>query len=149
MSDDWRDDMSDGATPWTMSVLPWVIYAALAAAALVTGWHDGMLRFDGPLAGVKGAVWLTLVGFLAYSIHCSTRAHLLRTLRSMAASYWGRQIAADLYIGLGLTMLVMYLHEGSLLVVALWLVPVVVYANLATLLYVAIHFDSLVARFIG
>jgi hypothetical protein len=31
------------------------------------------------------------------------------------------------------------LHQGSALVLAAWLIPVLLFANLATLLYVAIH----------
>jgi hypothetical protein len=35
------------------------------------------------------------------------------------------------------------------LALLLWLVPILAFANLATLLYFAIHYDSLVARFLG
>jgi hypothetical protein len=47
-----------------------------------------------------------------------------------------------------LSLSVVYLHEGPLAALA-WLVPVLLFANLATLLYVAIHFEALVARFVG
>jgi len=49
--------------------------------------------------------------------------------------------------GLLLFLAVIYLHQGSVLVLAAWLIPVLLFANLATLLYVAIHFETLVARF--
>jgi hypothetical protein len=47
-----------------------------------------------------------------------------------------------------LSLSVIILHEGFV-VALVWLVPVLLFANLATLLYVAIHFEALVARFAG
>jgi hypothetical protein len=43
---------------------------------------------------------------------------------------------------------VIWLHEGFIIAL-IWLVPVLLFANLATLLYVAVHFESLVDRFVG
>lgn len=43
--------------------------------------------------------------------------------------------------------MVIYLNEGSSLVALAWLLPVLIYANQATLLYFAVHFDELIARF--
>jgi hypothetical protein len=48
-----------------------------------------------------------------------------------------------------LFLAVIYRHQGSVLVLAAWLIPVLLFANLATLLYVAIHFEALVARFVA
>lgn len=50
---------------------------------------------------------------------------------------------------LGLMLFVIYLHEGSVLVTCLWLLPILAFANLATLLYVGIHFDAIVARLVA
>ena len=33
--------------------------------------------------------------------------------------------------------------------VLIWIIPILIFANLITLLYLAINFDSIVARFIG
>lgn len=67
----------------------------------------------------------------------------------IAELHWGRQIGIDLYLGLSLTLFIVYLNEGSVLVMLLWLIPTFAFGNLATLLYFAIHYDAIVARFIG
>ena len=56
------------------------------------------------------------------------------------------EIGLDLYISLALSVVFIYLHTGSGLVAAAWLVPVLVYANQAVLLYVVINFEQIVAR---
>ena len=53
-----------------------------------------------------------------------------------------RQIGADLYLGLFLGLIIVYLHSGFIAVL-LWLIPTLVFANLAMLLYFAIHFDAI------
>lgn len=62
--------------------------------------------------------------------------------------HWGRQIGADLYLGLFLALLIIYLHEGAL-AAFLWTVPTLAFANLSILLYFAIHFDAIVGRFVA
>ena len=128
-------------------LMPWGMFAAFVACAIGFGWHAAMFRFDGPMGLAKIVVWLAFLLFIAYSVYCSGRENIFKTIRTMSRLHWGRQIGVDLYLGLLLFLSVIYLHQGSLLVVALWLVPVLLFANLATLLYVAIHFESLVARF--
>ncbi len=126
----------------------WVFYALFAAYAMYAYWHDTMFQISGPLGGAKLLVWLLLAGFLVYSVHCSMRENLFRTIGVMAKLYWGRQIGMDLYLGLFIGTLLIYLHEGPIAVL-IWIVPILVFANLITLLYLAINFDSIVARFIG
>ncbi len=128
-------------------LLPWGVFAAFVAGAIGFGLHPAMFRFDGPMGLGKLVVWLAFLLFTAYSIYCSGRENIFRTIKTMSRLHWGRQIGIDLYLGLLLFLSVIYLHQGSLLVLALWFVPVLLFANLATLLYVAIHFESLVARF--
>jgi hypothetical protein len=129
------------------NLISWGVFAAFVACAVGFGWHPALLHFDGPMAPVKIIVWLALLLFTGYSIYCSGKENIFKTIRTMARLHWGRQIGIDLYLGLALFLSVIYLHEGSIVAVALWLVPVLLFANLATLLYVAIHFESLVARF--
>lgn len=128
-------------------LLSWIPYFAFVALALAHGWHDAIFTLDRPHATLKVAVWLTWLAFLAYSMVATTRASLFRTIREMLASWWGRQICADLYIGLALFLALIGLHEGSALVVLAWLLPVLAFANLATLVYLALHFDAIIARF--
>ena len=126
----------------------WGAYVAFVGVALHQVSTDVLLSFDGPLAGAKALVWAAYFAFLGYTIYCSNRENLFRSIAAIAKFHWGRQIGADLYLGLAFTLFVIYLHQGAL-VALLWLVPVLVYANLAILLYLGIHFSSLVARFVS
>ena len=129
------------------NLVSWGVFAAFVACAVGFGWHAAIFRFDGPMGAAKAVVWLAFLLFTAYSIYCSGQENIFKTIRTMARLHWGRQIGIDLYLGLALSLAVIYLHEGSVVAVALWFVPVLLFANLATLLYVAVHFESLVARF--
>ncbi len=126
----------------------WGLYFAFAAYALVTGVKDNTFSISGPLGGVKAAFWLALVLFLAYSVYCSFTENFFRSVRSVATLHWGRQIGADLYFGLFISLFIIYLNDGFL-VAAIWLIPILFYANLVVLLYFAIHFDSIVMKLLG
>jgi hypothetical protein len=127
----------------------WGFFGAFAVTALYFGWHDDLFALSVPLAPVKLAIWAAFLGFLADTIYCSRRENLFTSVAKLAELHWGRQIGADLYLGLSLTLFVVYLNEGSLGVVLLWLLPTLLFANLATLLYFAIHFDEIVASFLA
>ncbi len=129
------------------SHLFWFVYFAFVVAAIALNWHDDLLRFSGGVGVSKAIIWILYLAFLAYSYHCSTRENLFRTIKVMNGLYWGRQIGIDLYIGVSLFLAFIYLHEGSILILALWLLPALLFVNLVTLLYVAIHMESIVARF--
>lgn len=131
-----------------MTLLFWAAFLVFAAAAIVLGWHEGILSLSGPLAAGKLVVFATFLAFLGYSIQCSAHENLFRTITKISQLWWGRQIGADLYIGLSLTLFIIFLHKGAF-VLALWLLPVLAFANLATLLFLSIYYDSLVARFIA
>jgi hypothetical protein len=130
------------------NLISWGVFAAFVVCAVVLGWHPAIFRFEGPMGATKIFVWLAFLSFTAYSIYCSGRENIFKTIRSMARLHWGRQIGIDLYLGLVLSLSVIWLHEGPIAVLA-WLIPVLLFANLATLLYVAIHFEALVARFVS
>lgn len=129
------------------NLISWAVFAAFVACAVALGWHPAILRFDGPMGAAKAVVWLAFLLFTGYSIYCSSKENIFRTIKSMARLHWGRQIGIDLYLGLLLALSVIYLHEGSIVVLLAWLVLVLLFGNLATLLYVAIHFEALIARF--
>ena len=126
----------------------WAIYGAFAAYAFNAYWHDTIFRFSVPLGGVKALVWVALAGFLVYSLYCTSREDIFRTIGTMSKLHWGRQIGIDLYLGLFIATFIIYLHEGTVAVLT-WLVPTILFANLSVLLYIALNFDSLVARFLG
>ncbi len=129
------------------NLLAWSLFAAFVACTLALEWRDTLFEFDGASGVAKCVAWLVFLCFTSYSVYCSFRENLFASVSSMARLHWGRQIGIDLYLGLALSLVAIYLHEGALALV-LWLVPVLLFANLATLLYVAIHFESLVARFV-
>ena len=126
----------------------WGLYVGFATYAIYTYRHDGMFNLDGPLAGLKIAVWIALVGFFAYSIYCTARENFFRSLREIAKLHWGRQIGTDLYLGLFVAMIIIYLNEGAVAVL-IWFLPTLVFANLSILLYVALNFDTIVQKFAG
>jgi hypothetical protein len=109
-------------------------------------WHDAVFRFDGSTGAAKAIVWTALLVFTGYSIYCSTRESIFRSIVSITRLHWGRQIGIDLYLGLLLSLSIIYLHEGPVTAL-LWVIPVLLFGNLATLWYVALNFESLVARF--
>ncbi len=127
----------------------WAVYGLFASCAFAYGWHDDLLKFAGPAGVAKGLLWLLFLSFLGYSFYCSLHENIFRTIKEILQRHWGRQISLDLYIGLTLFMGLIYLHSGSVLVMALWFLPVLLFANLATLLYLLIHFESLLAPFTG
>jgi hypothetical protein len=123
----------------------WGFYGAFAAYVVYSYWYDTMLQFGGPLGSIKIIVWVALVGFLIYSVHCSLREDLFRSVGTIAKMYWGRQIGADLYLGLFFGIFIIYLNEGAL-VALFWLLPTLAFANLSILLYVAVNFDTIVDK---
>jgi len=126
----------------------WAAFAIFAACALGFGWHQDLFTTGGSWAPGKLLVWIAFLGFLSYTIYCSSREDLAASILKISELHWGRQVGADLYLGLFLMLFVVYLNEGSALVALLWLVPTLAFANLATLLYFAIHYDAIVARFL-
>lgn len=125
----------------------WGIYGAFASYAIYANWHQSMFQFNGPLGALKLTLWAALVGFLAYSVYCSSREDLFRSIGAIVTMHWGRQIGADLYLGLLVGIFLIYLNEGAVVAI-IWLLPTLAFANLAILLYVAINFETIVARFL-
>ena len=126
---------------------PWGLFLLFVFAAMY--FHSGEPLFisQGPYGAGKLIVWSLFVGFLAYSVYCSSQENIFRTIKSIFPFHWARQIGLDLYLGLTISLFIIYLNEGSLLIMALWLLPVLLFANLATLLYFAKNYDSIVSLF--
>ena len=123
----------------------WGLYVAFAIFALAANTEETTFQFGGPMGAMKAIVWLMLFAFFGYSVYCSFQENFFRSVRSIATLHWGRQIGADLYLGLFIGLFIIFLIEGPL-VALLWLVPILIYANLVMLLYIAINFDTIVAR---
>lgn len=126
----------------------WIIFGLFVAIAVF--FHNGEPLFisESPYALGKVIIWILFFGFVAYSYYCSMKENIFRSIKTMWPLHWSRQIGLDLYLGLLIPMSIIYLNEGSFLVLALWFVPIILFANLATLLYFAMNFDSIVSHFL-
>ena len=128
-----------------MNAVSWGIFAAFASFAFYFNWHPMLFEFDTRFGSLKAFVWTAFALFLSYSIYCSTKENIFRTVAAIAKYHWGRQIGIDLYLGLLIALTLIYLNEGALILV-FWLIPVLLFANLAVLLYLGIHFDSIATK---
>ncbi|NNF00017.1 MAG: hypothetical protein HKN25_13430 [Pyrinomonadaceae bacterium] len=129
--------------------LLWGLFFVFVFCAIYFNWHENIFRVEKPRDAGKILFWAAFIGFTAYSIYCSRREDLFKTIKIMSGLHWGRQIGIDLYIGASIFAFFIYLHSGSILVLLLWLLPLIAFVNLATLLYLAIHYDSIVEKFLG
>lgn len=121
----------------------WIVYGALVVVAIYFNGAEHPFISSGPYPFGKYIMWLTFFAFTGYSYYCSSKESLFRTIKTMLKLHWGNQIGMDLYIGLSLFMVFMFFHQDSLMIPIFWLLPVLAFANLATLLYVALHYDSI------
>ena len=127
--------------------LLWFFYAIFVVAAFrYSGGAEAL--YTGPYELGQYLVWLVYFCFLAYSVECSRKESFFKSVKIVNSLYWGRQIGIDLYISVILSLALIYLNEGSVLVMLIWFVPVVIFANLAILLYVALNYGSLIAHFV-
>jgi hypothetical protein len=127
----------------------WAAYAVVVGLALWSSGPDRPFVSAGPLPAGKYVAWAALALFLGYSVWVSAREDLFASIGKIGQLHWGRQVGLDLYLGLSLAGLVIYLNEGRAAAALLWLVPLYVFGNLASLLYVAVHWDSLVGHLAG
>lgn len=125
----------------------WFVFMGFALVAIWTRKDESVFVSQGPYGFGKYIAWILFIGFLAYSIHCSRKENFFKSVKQIGKLHWGRQIGIDLYIGLLLPLVLIYLQGGAL-VLLLWLLPVLIYANLATLLYLALNYDALISHFI-
>lgn len=133
----------------SLNTLLWAAFALFVAFALYFNGGENPFIGNGPLPAGKYLVWAVFLGFTAYTVYCSSKENLLKTIKHLATLHWGRQIGMDLYIGLSLMLFIVYLNEKSALAALLWLPPTLAFGNLATLLYIAVHYDSLVSKFLN
>ena len=124
----------------------WVLFIAFTVMALMTMRDESIFLSQGPHAWGKYLVWLIFFGFLGFTLYCSAKENFFKSVKRINQMLWGRQIGLDLYIGLLLPLLIIYLHGGPI-VFLLWLIPVIINANLFTLLYFALNYDSILTHF--
>ncbi|AOP36340.1 hypothetical protein A0128_20185 [Leptospira tipperaryensis] len=130
-------------------ILLWIVFFAFGILAFVTEQNHGTFVVNGFLEEGKYVVWFVFICFLLYTIYCSWRENIIHSIRKMLKLHWARQIGIDLYLGLAVSLFFIYLNEGSIWMVLFWLVPTILYANLAILFYLAIHYEMIVNRFLS
>lgn len=126
----------------------WLVYAVFAAVIIVTRQDQHWLFSNGPYGWGKLLTWLVLVTFLVYTIYCNTKENFFKSLKKMYSFLWFRQIGIDLSLGLVMFGFLIYLNTGSVLAFLIWLVPMTLFGNLATLLYLAVNYDSILSHFL-
>jgi hypothetical protein len=127
----------------------WVIYLLFVFSIIYVNWHEQMFSINQQKPIGKILIWLMFIGFSCYTIYCSMNEHFMKSLRKILAFHWGKQIGLDLTLGLIVSLFVIYWHSGSLLFAFLWLIPCIAFGNLTTLLYFAIHYETLVSKFLN
>ena len=127
----------------------WIFYAVFIGLAMAFGSREGFATTDGPYAGAKLMIFAGFIAFLGYSLYATARENFFKTLGTVNRLLWGRQIGIDLYISVTLSLMVIFMVEGSVLVTALWALPVLVFANLAILPYLLLNFAEVIAHFGG
>jgi hypothetical protein len=124
-----------------------LMYGAFVIGVLYTQGHSNLFSTNQPMAVGKMLIWTVFFAFSIYTIYCSVTEDFFKSLKKIIAFKWGKQIGLDLWIGQFLLLFLIYWQTGSLMSALLWAVPCLVFGNLATLLYFAINYDSLVALF--
>ncbi|MES3037898.1 MAG: hypothetical protein V4736_08330 [Bdellovibrionota bacterium] len=90
------------------------------------------------------AIWII---FCCYSLYVLRKENFFKSVKSIWSLHWGRQVTADLYVGILLFSFMIYLIEGSVLTALAWSIPALIIGNPITLLYFIIKFDSFVSYF--
>jgi hypothetical protein len=124
----------------------WLFFALFSAAVVGWNWDKSLWEIQGSYSFGKYLFWLAFVTFTSYSYYCSQRESLFRSVAKIGQLHWGRQIGIDLYIGFFLFCGFIALHQGAVAML-IWLIPVLVYGNQVTLLYLAVHYESIVKKF--
>jgi len=126
----------------------WIIYFGFAAFAMATHTREPLFMSEEPYSTGKLVTWVILICFLVYSLYCTKQEDIFQTFKKLKPYHWFRQITLDLYIGLLIPLTIIYLDQG-LSVMMMWVIPMLLLVNLASLLYLAINFQSLLSYFVA
>ena len=126
----------------------WLAYVAFVIVAALYGAREPLFAPAANLAAGKWALLVVYIAFLAFSLYATSRENALRSFGGMMRLLWGRQLAADLYISMAVSLGLIWLVEGSLAVMLLWSLPVLCFANLALLPYLLLNYSAVVGPFL-
>ena len=111
------------------------------------GSREGLLTTQSEHATAKYLLFLTFILFLSFSLYAARRENFFKSLGKINGLFWGRQISLDLYISVSLSLALIFLVEGSVIVLLFWLLPVLVFANLAVLPFILLNFAEVMGYF--
>ncbi|PJZ52119.1 hypothetical protein [Leptospira adleri] len=131
----------------TSKIILWILFFTFGFFAFFTEQNHNVVAVNGVAGGGKYVVWFVFVCFLVYTMYCSWRENLIQSVKKMFKLHWGRQIGIDLYLGLGISSFFIYLNEGSIWLTLFWLIPAMIYGNLALLFYLSLHYEMILSRF--
>ena len=127
----------------------WFLYAVFLTVAWIYGGHESFLQTESEMAIGKYIILLGYLGFLAFSLYATAKENFFRSVVTVNQLLWGRQIGIDLYVSVFLSLALIYLIEGSFLVLLLWLLPILFFANLAILPYILLNYGQIVGYFLA
>lgn len=125
----------------------WGVFFLFAGAQIFVHRPVVGLQGEGSCGLFRPVVWAAFLLFTAYTVHCSFTEDLVRSVRRIVELRWGRQIGIDLYIGFSLVASLIVMMPGSTGSKVLWIGACLIYGNVASLLYLAIHFTAVVGMF--
>ena len=125
----------------------WLFYVAFLAIAYVFGSREGLLNTQSEYANAKYLLFFIFVLFLSFSLYATSRENFFKSIGKINGLLWGKQVGLDLYISVFLSLALIYMVEGSVIVLLLWVVPVLVFANLAILPFILFNFGEIVGHF--
>lgn len=126
--------------------LMWITFFAISATAVAANWSPQLWEIRNSYSYGKYALWLAYFAFVAYGLYATRREDFFKAVRKVGSLYWGRQIGIDLYIGFVFFLFFIGFHQHSVAAAALWAIPVLIYGNQLSLLYLAIHYESILPK---
>jgi hypothetical protein len=89
----------------------------------------------------------TLALFTIYTVWCAWHEKFIPSIRDILGRAWGRQVVFDLYLGLLIFAGFIFMTEPSFLLALLWTGGLLVFGNIASLLYLVVNFEQIFIYF--
>jgi len=128
--------------------LLWFFYAGFLILAVLYGAREPFFTTQSAYSAGKYAILAIFFLFLAYSLYASAKESFFKSVVSVNKYLWGLQIGLDLYISVFLSLGLIFLVEGSIVITLIWLVPILVFANLAILPFIILNYGSIIDHFL-
>ena len=125
-----------------------LFYVVFLTAAVLFGGREPFFFTESEYAGGKYVLLAIYFCFLVYSLQAARRENFFKSLTMIIKLYWGRQVCLDLYVSVVLSLIFIYMVEDSIGIFMLWILPVLVFANLAILPYLILNYGLIVGYFL-